>query len=46
MWTVQNSGTLSELPSVWVLSIGALFKGYDEGDQHCAGIVPVRKINK
>jgi hypothetical protein len=29
-----------------VLSIVALFNGYDEGDQHCAAIVPVRKINK
>ena len=29
-----------------VLSIVALFNGYDEGDQHCAAIVPVRKISK
>src|SRR5215831_12141827 len=26
-----------------VLNIVALFRGYDEGDQHCAAIVPVRK---
>ena len=36
-WTVQNFCNLSELRSVWGIRIVALFKGYEEGDQHYGG---------